>query len=209
MPATWEALTIAILFIVPGFVTVSAFRTVVPGRRTSDASFFLGCLTASCINAAVWFWLPYLALSQGYFETQPIWAVFAWLWVGLIAPALMGLVLGWLTSRQVGKRLLNPLGLSFVNPIPTAWDYKFSHVGSRWVLVTLKDGSRVAGLWGHRSFASSFAGERDLYLEQTYVVSPEAGKPWTPVTNSDGVLIASGEIRSIEFWYGPKELTTS
>lgn len=210
MPATWEALIIAILFFVPGFVAVSTFRWVVPGRRANDASFLLACLTASCFNAACWFWLPYLAMGSGWALSQPLLAIPVWLWVGLIAPMGLGLLVGWMANRaagrnQVGNRLLGLLGLSFVNPIPTAWDFKFSKAGSRWVLVTLKDGSRVAGLWGEKSFASSFAGERDLYLQRTYLVSAEAEKPWAEVANSDGVYIAPGEIRSIEFWYGPKE----
>ena len=90
------------------------------------------------------------------------------------------------------------MGLSSIHVIPTAWDYKFSKTRkSVWVQITLKDGKKICGLYGGKSFASSVAEERDLYLQQVVRVSKE-GK-WERLERSDGVLINGNEIKYIEF----------
>ena len=42
-----------------------------------------------------------------------------------------------------------------VHVMPTAWDWKIGDMTEQWVLVTLKDGTRFAGLCGSDSFISS------------------------------------------------------
>ncbi|HEV8640144.1 MAG TPA: DUF6338 family protein [Methylomirabilota bacterium] len=88
-------------------------------------------------------------------------------------------------------------GLHRPHPVPTAWDYVFSHSTGSWVLVTLADGSTVAGIFSARSFASSDAAERDLFLEQLYRVEDDG--PWQPVPMNRGVWIRGEAIRAIEF----------
>lgn len=73
----------------------------------------------------------------------------------------------------------------------------FSHSTASWVLVTLVDGSTVAGLFSARSLASSDASERDLFLERLYDVGDDG--PWQPVPMSRGVWIRGEAIRAIEF----------
>lgn len=87
-------------------------------------------------------------------------------------------------------------GMRAVHVLPTAWDWKFGALAPSWVTVTMKDGSRVSGFVGPSSFASSDPRERDLYIEQVWVV--DAANNWT--RHADwGVLIPHGEIRCIEF----------
>ena len=83
--------------------------------------------------------------------------------------------------------------------VPTAWDYQFGRLReAHWVLVELKDGSRVAGFFGTRSFASSHPEERDIFIEQVYHIDEQ--DTWRPMKNGHGTLIAQGEIRSVDFW---------
>ncbi len=65
------------------------------------------------------------------------------------------------------------------------------------MLVTLTDGSSVAGAFSARSFASSDASEQDLFLEQTYKVEDDG--PWQPVPMNRGVWIRGGAMRATEF----------
>ena len=65
-------------------------------------------------------------------------------------------------------------------------------------MVTLKNGDRVAGLFGSNSFASSDTGERDLYIEEEYTVG-EDGK-WDARPEKVGILICQQEVKYIEFW---------
>jgi hypothetical protein len=66
------------------------------------------------------------------------------------------------------------------------------------VLVTLKDGGQVAGLFGSRSFASSDPSERDLYIQSVFSMSGKG--QWQRVPRNDGVLISGDQIKYIEFW---------
>jgi hypothetical protein len=78
-----------------------------------------------------------------------------------------------------------------------AWDWHFSQGKPYWALVTLKDGSRVYGLYGERSFAGSDPERRDLYLEATFRLV-ERGD-WAPVEDTAGILIMADQIVAIEF----------
>ena len=105
--------------------------------------------------------------------------------------------MGLLSQRAIVRRLLARYGVFTVHPVPTAWDYVFSHLTGSWVLVTLADGSTVAGVFSARSFASSEAAERDLFLEQLYKIEDDG--PWQPVPMNRGVWIRGDAIRAIEF----------
>src|SRR5437660_12752474 len=104
---------------------------------------------------------------------------------------------GLLSQRAVVRRLLARYGVYTVHPVPTAWDYVFSHSTGSWVLVTLTDGSTVAGVFSARSFASSDAAERDLFLERLCKVEDDGH--WQPVPMNRGVWIQGEDIRAIEF----------
>jgi hypothetical protein len=90
------------------------------------------------------------------------------------------------------------------DPFPSAWDYQFSRINEPlWILVTLKDGSQVAGRFGRNSLASLEPSERDLYIDSVYQVLED--NPWQPVTETFGILIKAEEIRYIEFLNDPTE----
>jgi len=84
-----------------------------------------------------------------------------------------------------------------VHPIPRAWDWYFSRSKPCWVLVTLKDRSRVYGLFHSQSFAASDPEHRDLYLEAQFRLL-ENGE-WAPTDDTAGVLIMADQIATIEF----------
>lgn len=87
-----------------------------------------------------------------------------------------------------------------VDPIPAAWDWKFSRQREAcWAVVRLAEGSQVAGYFGKASFSSSDPAERDLYLESVYTIDP-SNNAWSETDRSDGILIKGAEIRSMEFF---------
>ena len=128
---------------------------------------------------------------------EPWMAALAWFFMLLVSPVTLGVATGLLSQRAVVRRLLARYGVYTVHPVPTAWDYVFSHSTGSWVLVTLTDGSTVAGVFSARSFASSDAAERDLFLERLYKVEDDG--PWQPVPMNRGVWIQGEAIRAIEF----------
>ncbi len=194
-----EVVFFTLAFVVPGFILDSMVSALLP-RRVEDAKLFLlRFLTFSCVNYALWSWLIYLLFQSEFFAAHSWAAATAWFLIVFLSPVLLGLGLAKLNQRGVVRAMLQRLGFNPVHIIPTAWDWKFSATQEPvWVMVTLKNGDAVCGLFGSSSFASSVPEERDLFLQEVYRVGE--GLHWEPVVNSDGILFRAGEIKHIEFW---------
>src|SRR3546814_16510889 len=81
----------------------------------------------------------------------------------------------------------------------TGLGWRFSRLaGSNWVLVTMQDGSTVAGLFGGQSFASSDPAERDIYIEQVYDYTADG--EWHCARPGNSILVMREEIRFVEFF---------
>lgn len=90
------------------------------------------------------------------------------------------------------------LRLRPINPIPTGWDWIFSRTEPCFVLVTLTNGTEIAGFFGGLSMASSDPAKRDIYLEKTYMI-PDDGSPWVAAAKTLGIYIDGSQIAYIEF----------
>ena len=93
-----------------------------------------------------------------------------------------GLLLGYLDKSGAFGRWLG-----FRPRHPQAWDWAFGRDRHMSVIVTLTDGSRLAGVFSSGSIAASFPNEADLYLEslfdeteQGYVATPNSAGAWIP-----------------------------
>jgi hypothetical protein len=185
-------------FVVPGFVLHSTLALLIPQKSERADLSLLRFLTLSCLNYAAWSWLVYLLGTAPFFTSHVVRSALAWGWIVLGSPVAMGLVFARLSQRDVMRRMLQRLGFNPVHVIPTAWDYKFSQTPPLWVLVTMKDGSTVAGWFGSRSFASSEPRGRDLYIQEVY--RPGDGDMWQPVPGTAGILVQGDQVKHVEFW---------
>lgn len=68
-----------------------------------------------------------------------------------------------------------------------------------WVRARLVDGSRVLGTFNPRSFASSDASLRDIYLEELWEADEDV---WFthPLPTTKGIWISGDQIGAIEFF---------
>ena len=194
-----------LLFLVPGFIILFVRSQFVTGRRPARSTTVLSYLIVSVI---------YYALAQLFIDlvlAAPThgkgWTLAGWFALIVVGPAILGLVAGFNIQYDLLRRGLQRFGLNPVHVVPTAWDWKFGGMTPQWVLVTLKDGTRFAGFCGPESFMSSDPAERDIYIERIHDV--DDGNKWLPRDVNgifNGVLIAAGEIQTIEFWpYIPEE----
>ncbi len=64
-------------------------------------------------------------------------------------------------------------------------------------VITLKDGSIIAGRYAEKSFASSAPASEQIYLEETWVLNDNGGFERAK-NNTAGVIILSDEISHVE-----------
>jgi hypothetical protein len=195
-------LAIALAFIVPGYI-IAAIRTqFVAGRRQHKFEVLvLECVALSLVNLCVWF--PALVAGFPHAGSATIWNGLGWLCAFVVSPAAIGALLGIAAQKSWCHDIANRIGFAPLHPMPTAWDWKFAQREPAWVHVTLKDDTKFAGFLGSRSFISSDATERDLYIQEVFEIG--ADNAWKP--KGSGVYIAPAEIRTIEFWPVKEEQT--
>ena len=190
---TLDNLHLIIGFLAPGLIVLFVRSQFVTGRIASN----LGVVPYVIVSVV------YYALAYPFVDVvlsiheRGFWKVLGWFSLIFVGPAALGLLLGVNIEKDLFRRILQRCGLNLVHAIPTAWEWKFRAMPPQWVLVTLKDGTRFAGYCGTKSFMSSDPTERDMYIEQIYDL--DCDDKWVNVGGKE-VLIATGEIQTIEFW---------
>ena len=183
------------VLLVPGIVILFVRSQFVTTRIASNAENLISYLAVSLIYHALA--LPFLDMFVSH-NNLFVGGMFAWFLYILIIPVFFGLAIGINIQKNFVRRALQGVGLNPVHAIPTAWDWKFGRmVTGEWVLVTLKNGTRFAGFCGPESFMSSEPDERDLYIQWVYDLDDEDS--WRS-RGETGLLVAGGEISTIEFW---------
>ncbi|MGB9369059.1 MAG: DUF6338 family protein [Xanthobacteraceae bacterium] len=189
-----DDLALALWFIVPGVIIAFVRAQLLTGRLRTHADNILSYLVLSLVYYGLTLPLIEPVLTM---QGPLVWRGLAWIALTLVGPAALGLLLGAAAQREWSKWCADKLKLRVVHYSPTAWDWRFSRIpaGGIFVMVTLADGKKVAGLL---CFASSDSAERDLYLEEEWDVADD-GK-WTKRPEKVGILISAKEIRYVELW---------
>jgi hypothetical protein len=187
-----DAIYIALVFVIPGYVFLSMRNQFVAGQGKIGKEQLLSYLTISGVNFALCGWIIYAAYQNKF--SVPMMAL-SWVLVIILIPAAAGIASGVANQRDYFRKFYHFFKLEPIHTVPSAWDYKFSKSPGEWVLIKLKDGTQFAGWWAGQSFASDDRMERDLLIEQVFEV-PDSG-PWK--TTAKSLLIMAGEIQTIEF----------
>lgn len=199
MPAlSADTLSWFLVFFVPGFISIKVYGLLVPSDERNWSNSLLEAVSYSCINFAVLYVLIAAVSRPGYREAQPSWYYLAWFVLLFVAPTLWP-VLGRmvLTARLLRGKI--------VHPTPKAWDYYFGQGKPCWVLVHLKDGNLVGGLYGEESFASSYPKSEDIYLQETWRLGNH-GEFVKKVPQTHGTWVSGQAVDFIEFFtFGGEE----
>jgi hypothetical protein len=115
----------------------------------------------------------------------------------LVFPALSALgAAAWVRSdRRIGwqERLrINP-----VHRVATSWDFAFDSEQDLLLVVTLRDGNRVAGYYGRRSHSGYGTRTRDLFLEERWDFTDDGASLQGPAPGSVGVWIGADDIVAV------------
>jgi hypothetical protein len=144
-------------------------------------------LSYSLLNLSLIGWLPYIVI-ENKFHAIVILSIF--LFSVTIFPILLALAYVKIISSEY---FMN----NFDIQIPTAWDWYFSQRPNCLLLVSLKNGSKVIGYFGEKSYATSYPNEGSIYLEKVYKYNNDNLEI---VQDSDGIVIAKNEFDTIEFY---------
>jgi hypothetical protein len=181
-------------FVVPGLVITYVRSQFISGRmeKISDAVLVYFALTIIYWGMAIPFVFFIIQLGPGVLKLALWWSII------IVGPAIVGLLLGVSAQRGWIRWIAIKLRLRIVHGTPTSWDWRFANCPrASFVMVTLADGSTVAGIFGTGSFASTEPTERDLYIEEIMDVADDGS--WVYRKEVSGILITAKEIRFVEF----------
>lgn len=189
----WDSnkLTLFVLFVVPGFLSIKFYQLIFPGTIRSTSDQLIDAVAYSSINYAMLFWLISYVESANLKIVHPVFYYIFYIFVLFVSPFLLVLVWKWLRTHEKFKG-------TAPHPTPKPWDYVFKQAKPYWIIVYLKNGNKVGGKYSGQSFASSYPVEEQLYLEEAWLVSPE-GFLDRPIKGSAGVLVMASEISYLEF----------
>jgi hypothetical protein len=187
---TREQLPLVVLLILPGFISTKVFDLLVPGEARDAGRQVLEAMTYGLLNFGLW----YVVLAD---VLLPVRDSAPWVFrlgiVGIfvVSPILLAVLVNAVLRWRGLHRWVR-------HPIPTAWDFFFWRRQPGWVLIRLKSGLLLGGLFGPESFASSYP-HRDLYVQETWHLD-ENGQFLSPVPQSKGVLVSMADCETLEFF---------
>jgi len=167
----------------PGFIINKVVSLILPSieKEKTEGGLILQALAFSCINYAVLSWLIILLYDKRDLR-----------WLLSVLVLFIGpLIIGLIAANLIKKTFLN------IRLTSSAWDYYFNKEKPVWILVTLKDGTRIGGFFYNSSFSSS--GGNDIYLEEVWSIEKD-GKFDKKIEDTDGCIIKNEEIKYIEFF---------
>jgi Family of unknown function (DUF6338) len=154
--------------------------------------------------------VSYALISTAYFAvvtplfqvaggvTVPLWL--ASVLQNFLLPVAVGIAMAYIYQWRWSYRLAERVGLHLAHHIPAAWDYVFEALpAGTFVLVTLTDGTQIAGKMSKDSFSSSSKDERDLFIEEVWETGKK-GQPWTPLNPPRAILLCGKDIKLVEIY---------
>lgn len=187
-----SGLLLFVLFFVPGFVSIKVHDLLIASEKRDFSKSFLEAIAFSAINFALLSWLIFPLLYYKIYESNPlIFSVLVFFTI-LIFPMLWT----WIYTKMISSSWLTK---HIVHPIKRPWDWFFNKRESCWVIITLKDGRKIGGVFSNKSYASSFPLPEQIYLEVIWNLDQD-GRFVSPVERSKGVIILNDGISTVEFF---------
>ncbi len=188
-----QLLSVPLFYLAPGVVAATVYSYLIPSERRKLADYLVELVTFSMFYLALFFWLVALLYEQSVQSNKWLFDLLVLLTVFVI-PAL----LGWLASYLLQARWLRRFVKLVVHPAPMSWDYIFSRNKSYWVKFYLKTGEKVGGYYSTKSFASSYPGPQEIYVEEVWRLN-ENDVHTEMVGSTAGGFVKAEDCKFIEF----------
>jgi len=177
-----------ISIVAPGFISLKIWRLIYPSRHVSFKDSLYEAVFYGVFNyflIAVWF-LPLMANIHKNLE------IIAYIISLVIIPVFLPFAWKGMLKRRFIKDII-------IDPIPKAWDGFFIRGIPCFMLIHLKDGQIIGGLYAYESAASSYPESEDLYLQEVWEIDNK-GKFIKPIEGSMGLLVSYNTVDFIELF---------
>lgn len=190
----WNAdkLALFLVFFLPGFISMKVYDLLVPGEKRDASKSLLEAVSYSTLNFAALFWLIAILQTGDFYHRHFVLYSLSVVAIMVVVPACWPFAFLALSAWR-------PVGKHFVHPIQKPWDFVFGKHEPFWIIVHLRNGQKVGGYFGDKSFASSNPANEQIYMEEVWLLN-ENGQFLRLVENSRGILIMNEDIRAVEFF---------
>lgn len=188
----FDKLALFIAFVIPGFIAMKTYGLLATTGHRDTSQQLIDVVSYSCINYAILAFPIFSLESSRARDAVPHWYFAAWAAFLLVVPIAVAFAFWKIRETELFQRALP-------HPVGKPWDFFFAKRRQFWAVITLKDGRKVGGLFGAKSFASSHPYPPEIYLEDAWVVNADDGLERAR-TDTAGILIAGSEISTIEFF---------
>jgi len=181
-----------VVFLVPGFVAWRTYQLRRPQGEQKAADAVVDIVAFSVFISLLWFGVEWHSWPR-----RPQDALLLCLHV-FLTPVAIALVYQYIVEFCAKQNWIT-------SPHPRAWDFVFNALAHRkkgigenglFLVVTLKSGDKVAGVFSEPGFASLWPYDRDLLLGPTWEL--DQGKPARLVVGSIGLYVDAGNIDVLE-----------
>ncbi|MBI9038512.1 MAG: hypothetical protein JEY97_10295 [Bacteroidales bacterium] len=187
-----DKIVLFIIFFIPGFISMKVYHLMIASEKINFSESLGEAIAFSSINYAALSWLIILIDKYDLVNNNFALYILLVIFIIFIAPIIWTIIFVWLSkSKKLRKYILSPIK----NP----WDYYFEKNKSCWVIVNLKNGERIGGVYSSKSFSSAFPNKEQIYLEQLWEIDTK-GNFLRKIDRSDGIIIIDDEIKSVEFY---------
>lgn len=185
-----NSLLLFLAFFVPGFVATKVYDIRVGTDDRDWAKSIFEVVGYSVLNYLLVAPLAYYSWTWG-------WWVGWWAWVLLLAV----LVLFPFVTTNLFYVLLSwrPVREFFTASDRKPWDYVFGQQKPYWVLLHMKDGRKIGGLYADGSFASSYPADEQIYISRLFRIQAD-GTFGEEVQRTAGAIVCHEDVQAIEFF---------
>lgn len=189
---TFDKILLLAIFFVPGFIYLKSYRLFIAEVNTDFSKDLYEAIGFSFLNAIIFSYPLYVIHKSNLVMETPL---LYFLILGLIiiaAPILWAYIYYLVSQKKWFSKFM-------ISPTKSAWDSFFSKRESYYCIVTLKNGRKIGGKYGLRSFSSTYPNPKDIYLEELWKLNKKGGFK-NKIDQTEGILITDNEIETIEFF---------
>ena len=188
---------LVLFFIVPGFISMRVYALLRPTDAGPLKENVYEAVTFSVINYVLMEWTVPLARKYGGTPDGAIPRLLLLTAAFVVVPALLPILLNFALARLERASFI-------LRRQKSGWDAFFLRRQPCWIIAHLKDGRRLGGFFGGKSFAGLYPHSGHIYVEQLWRLGVN-GEFEAPVERSEGVVLRPDDYQMIEMFEETKE----